>query len=129
MATGVEMQATWRVYLVSAVLACVVAAGTAFIMVRLLVPQAPSTRQAPDSPNAAILDGVAELPWGAELEVFYKAPFSSPPTLTFPEGLDGTACRVGEQKAGSFMLVRDKAGFVGPNIAKVKWKAEGQTAK
>ena len=117
------MPATWRVYLVSMLLACVVAAGTAFLTVRLLAPSASPP------PNTLVLDGVAEMPWGDELEVFYKAPFSAPPILTFPQGLEGSQCHVAEQKAGSFKLLRDKGGLVGPNVAKVTWKAEGQSAK
>jgi hypothetical protein len=118
------MPVTWRVYLVSALLSCVVAAGTALVTVRLFVlPTAQS------SPNTMILEGVADMPWGAELEVFYKTPFGTPPNLTFPEGLDQTQSHVTDQKAGSFKLLRDKAGMVGPNVAKVKWKAEGQPTK
>jgi hypothetical protein len=62
--------------------------------------------------------------------VFYEAPFAAPPNMTFPEGLDQTRCQVADQKAGSFKLRREARGFPGePNIAKVKWKAEGQPAK
>lgn len=118
------MQPAWRVYAVSALVACVVAAPTAFVTVRLVVPPAGH------SPNAMTQEGVAEVPWGAELEVFYKAPFAAPPNLTFPDGLDQTRCRVADQKVGSFKLLRDKSGFAGePNVAKVKWKAEGQPVK
>jgi hypothetical protein len=69
-----------RVYLVSALLACVVAArvaaGTAFVTVRLLAP-APT-----QSANTVILEGIAEVRFGEELEVFYKTPFAEPPHLT-----------------------------------------------
>jgi hypothetical protein len=76
------------------------------------------------------LEGVAEMAWGAELEVFYKVPFAAPPNLTFPDGLDQTRCQVADQKAGSFKLRRSASGFAGePTIAKVKWKAEGLPAK
>jgi hypothetical protein len=125
------MQVPWRVYLVSTLLACVVAAATAFISVRLLVApaqQSPSNSQ--PAPGAGEpLDGVAEVGWGKEVEVFYKAPFAAPPNLTFPDGLDGTYCEVVEQKAGSFKMRRAASGLSGPWIAKVKWKAEGQAAK
>jgi hypothetical protein len=71
-----------------------------------------------------------EVSWGKELEVFYKAPFAAPPSLTFPDGLDKTRCEVTDQKAGSFKLRRARMGFGGePNLAQVKWKAEGQPAK
>jgi hypothetical protein len=119
------MQVAWRVYLVSALLACVVAVGTSIVTVRLLVP---TPTQSPA--NIMILEGVAEVPWGAEPEVFYKTLFAAPPNLTFPDGLDETRCQVADQKAGSFKLRRAASGFAGePTIAKVKWKAEGQRAK
>ena len=77
-----------------------------------------------------ILEGVVEVPWGAEPEVFYQAPFAAPPNLTFPDGLDQTRCQVADPKAGSFKLRRAASGFAGePGIAKVKWKAEGQPAR
>jgi hypothetical protein len=124
----------WRVYLLSALLACVVAAVTAFVTVRLL-PQPP----APDTPRTQILEGVANVPMGGNhkvfpeqfrLEVFYTTAFASPPHLTFPEGLsDGTnyVCRLVEQKAGSFILEREP--FSGPSTAPIKWRAEGVPAK
>jgi hypothetical protein len=125
------MQVPWRVYLVSALLACVVAAGTAFITVRVLVaPAQQSPSNGVSAPGAAApLDGVAEVGWGKEVEVFYPTPFAAPPNLTFPDGLDGTYCEVVEQKAGSFKMRRAASGLRGPWIAKVKWKAEGQPAK
>jgi hypothetical protein len=117
------MQATWRVYLVSALLACVVAvvvaAGTAFVTVRLLAPT-PTL-----AANTAILQGSAEVRWGEELEVFYKTPFAAPPHLTFPEGLESN-CHVADQKAASFKLRRDVGGQAGKQFPTVKWKAEGQ---
>jgi hypothetical protein len=116
------MQATWRVYVVSALPACVVAAlvaaGTAFVTVRLLVPD--QTRSA----NTVTLEGTAEVRFGEELEVFYKTRFAEPPHLTFPEGLGN--CQVVDQKAASFKLRRDPAGDAGKHYPGVKWKAEGQ---
>jgi hypothetical protein len=107
------MQTPWRVYLVSALVACVVASATAFVTVRLLV----SSQQS--SPSTMILDGVVEAGWGEEPEVFYKAPFAAPPNLTFPDGLDNTRCQVTDQKAGSFKLKRGTTGFPGePTVAK-----------
>lgn len=130
------MQGVWRVYLISALLACVCGAGTALVTVRLLVPSPPEPSTLPVSPagqqssTSTILEGVVEVPWGKEPEVFYKAPFAAPPNLTFPDGLDNTRCEVTEQKAGSFKLRRASGGFAGePTIAKVKWKAEGLPAK
>ncbi len=116
------MQATWRVYLTSALLACVVAAATALVVVRLLVPPAGQ------SSNVMTLEGVAEVPWGVELEVFYKAPFAAPPYLTFPEGLEHN-CKVVDQKATSFKLRRSPGGQASSQYPNVKWKAEGQPAK
>ncbi len=137
-AQGVGMQAMWRVYLVSVLLACavavVVATGTAFVTVRLLVPapaeSAKTVILAPaptESAKTVILEGIAEVRWGEELEVFYKSPFASPPHLTFPGGLDST-CHVADQKATSFKIRRDNAGQAGNQFPKVKWKAEGQSA-
>jgi hypothetical protein len=131
------MQGAWRVYLISALLSCVVGAATAFITVRLLVP-APA--QSPlntvtDSPaaqslaNTVVLEGVVEVPLGKEPEEMYKAPFAAPPHLTFPDGLNKT-CEVTDQKAGSFKLRRaTTVPLDEPAVAKVKWKAEGQAAK
>lgn len=120
------MHGAWRVYLVSALLSCVVGAATAFVTVRLLVP-APAAQS---SANTMVWEGVVEASWGSEPEVFYKAPFAAPPNLTFPDGLDKTRCEVADQKAGSFKLRRAASGFAGePTIAKVKWKAEGQPAR
>jgi hypothetical protein len=118
------MQGVWRVYLISALLSCACGVGTAFVTVRLLGPTPAQ------SPTTMILDGVVEVSWGGEPEVFYKAPFAAPPSLTFPDGLDKTRCEVTDQKAGSFKLRRARMGFGGePNLAQVKWKAEGQPAK
>ena len=115
-------------YLLSALVACVVAAGTAFVTTRLLAPaprtSSPNTIIEP-SANTMILEGVAEAPYGKETLVFYKTPFAAPPNLTFPEGLD-FSLEVADQQAQSFKLKRAPQGF-GP--AKVKWKAEGQPAK
>ena len=59
-----------------------------------------------------------------ELEVFYKRPFASPPSLTFPSGLQG--CYVVAQKSGSFTLGRDVTGHTSwVSEITVSWKAEG----
>jgi hypothetical protein len=128
------MQPLWRVHLVSALVACVVAAATAFVTVRLIAPvrERPTdpTPSAPGKPSTVILEGVEDMPLGRKAEVFYKAPFAAPPHLTFPDGLQGYSCEVEEQKAESFVLRR--AGVIAygdPSVAKVKWKAEGQPAK
>jgi hypothetical protein len=128
------MQPAWRVYLVSALVACVVAAATAFVTVRLLAPpvgQSPGpTNAAAGQPPTVPLEGVEEMPRGRKIEVFYKIPFAAPPHLTFPEGLRQYSCEVEEQKAGSFVLKRSGASPPSePFIAIVKWKAEGQPAK
>jgi hypothetical protein len=128
------MQATWRVYLVSVLLACVaafvVASLTAFVTVQLLVPArvadaSNETRTSTESTKTVVLEGTAEVRWGEEVEVFYKQPFASPPYLTFPGGLDAT-CHFADQKARSFKLRRDNAGQAGAQFPKVIWKAEGQ---
>ena len=131
----------WRVYVLSALIACGVAVATTLLTMRL------SNSTAAPSPGAdpgakgnnplqthttVVLEGVAEVHLAksseepAELEVFYKAPFAAPPHLTFPEGLqDG--CQVADQKAGGFKLRRTERG--GLAFSKVKWKAEGQPGK
>ena len=147
------MQPTWRVYLLSALVSCAVAAGTALIVVRLATPRAgqsagAETRQAaaaastvPFSPPPAsqpvsatqtvVQEGLAQVHLAQsggqpyELEVFYKVPFATPPYLSFPDGLDD--CEVADQKPGSFKLRRYVAG--GNTWAYVKWKAEGMPAK
>jgi hypothetical protein len=119
-----EVQGSWKVYLISSLLACVVSAATAVITVFLL-GSGPGTFS-----GVVTQEGVAEVPWGADFEVFYRTPFANPPALTFPEGLGDTRCHVTDQKAGSFKLQREKSGFAGePTIVKLKWKAEGQPAK
>lgn len=131
------MREAWRVYLISALLSCVVGAGTAFVTVRLLVNApapaltngVPIAAGAPTSPSTMIWEDIVEVRNGGEPEVFYKAPFATPPYLTFPDGLAKMQCEVTDQKAGSFKLRR--AGVIpygAPNPAQVKWKAEGQPA-
>ena len=127
------MPGAWRVYLVSALVACVVAAATAFITVRLLIPAPNTLATSPEVQSVAntkIYEGVVEVRIGGEPEVFYPTPFASPPNLTFPDGLAEMQCQVTEQKAGSFKLQR--AGIVpfgAPALAKVKGKAEGPPTK
>ena len=128
------MQPMWRVYLVSALLASAVAAGTSFVTVRLAAPPgAPATKGDSRAEAAVVLEGDAEVPLArsaeqpSELEVFYKSPFAAPPHLTFPDGL-ANGCEVAEQKAGSFKLRRIQSG-AGLVYAKVKWKAEGKPAQ
>ena len=123
------MQGTWRVYLVSALVACVVAAATAFVTVRQIAPvgerTADPTPSAPGQTSSLIWEGVEDMTVGRKIEVFYKTPFAAPPNLTFPEGLP-LGLEVTDQQAGSFKLKRAPQGF-GPR--NVKWKAEGQPAK
>jgi hypothetical protein len=123
------MTAQWRVYLVSVLLSCVAAAATAFITVRLITLGPASIPNAAAIPNTAVLEGIVEVPWGKELEVFYKVPFVAPPNLTLTDFWE-CHCELTEQKAGSFKLKRVSTGFSGePDVAKAKWKAEGQPAK
>jgi hypothetical protein len=113
------MAGAWRVYLVSGLISLLVTIGTTLVMSRL-VAIAPS--------NIQTLEGEADVPWGVELEVFYKTPFASPPYLTFPEGLESN-CKVMDQKPASFRLVRAQGGMAGNHFPNVKWKAEGQPVK
>jgi hypothetical protein len=122
------MQSELRVYVISALIAAVVAAATAFTAVRLLGPSASQSQSQPhvESPSTMVLEGVAEVPRGEEAVVHYKTSFGAPPYLTFPEGL-ANDLQVAEQKADSFTLRATPGQFV--PVRKVKWKAEGQSAK
>ncbi len=113
------MAGAWRVYLISGLISLVVTVATMLVMSRL-VAISPS--------NTQTLEGVANVPWGVQLEVFYKNPFASPPYLTFPEGLEEN-CKVMDQKSASFKLVRADGGRAGDHFPNVKWKAEGQPVK
>jgi hypothetical protein len=127
------MQATWRVYVVSAVLSCAVAAATALVTVRIAGPaKGTDAGGSPSGPASreVVLEGVAKVPCAgekpSELDVFYKTPFASPPYLTFPDGLT-ESCTVADQKATSFKLRR--TATAGTAYVEVKWHAEGQPAK
>jgi hypothetical protein len=136
-----EELSMWRVYVLSALIACGVAVATTLLTMRLSnFTAAPGPGADPgvkgnnplQTPTTVVLEGEAEVHLArsreepAELEVFYKAPFAAPPHLTFPEGLDN-GCQVADQKAGGFKLRRiQRDGLI---FAKVKWKAEGQPAK
>jgi hypothetical protein len=123
------MTAQWRVYLVSVLLSCVAAAATALVTVRILISRPVSISNMASVPDTAVLEGIAEVPWGKELEVFYKVPFVAPPNLTLTDFWE-CHCELTEQKAGSFKLKRVSTGVSGePDVAKAKWKAEGQPAK
>jgi hypothetical protein len=123
------MQVVLRVFLIPALVAAVVAATTAYITVRLLGPSASSSQSSSQNQSGAsvVLEGMAEVPWGEEVVVHYKAPFATAPYLTFPEGLERN-CKVTEQTADHFKLHAAQSGAFIP-LAKVKWKAEGQSAK
>ncbi len=129
----------WRVYLVSALIACVVAVSTTLVTLRLAALPAPSTQgtRGGEDPSHAgnstvVLEDVVEVPLAKsrsepqEMEVFYKTPFAAPPHLTFPENLEG-GVQVAEQKAGSFKLRRTATD--GLIYVKVKWRAEGRPAQ
>jgi len=125
------MQATWRIYLVSAVLSCAVAAATALVTIHIAGPaKGTDAGGNPAVSPTVVLEGVAKVPCAgekpAELDVFYKTPFASPPYLTFPDGLR-ESCVVADQKATSFKLRR--TATAGTSYVEVKWHAEGQPAK
>jgi hypothetical protein len=116
------MSATWRVYMVSALIACGVAAATTLLTLRLAAARLAN--------EAVVQEGLVELNFDGgpevsrEREVYYKAPFAEPPNLTFPGGLQGV--EVADQKAGSFKLRRfDKGGLINGSV---QWRAEGRPA-
>jgi hypothetical protein len=75
-------------------------------------------------------EGVAQVPLKGdskkgELIVFYKIPFLTPPSLTFPDGI-AESCFVEDQKAESFKISRDVSRHAGwESVSKLKWRAEG----
>ncbi len=106
----------WCVYLFSGLIASVVGGVTTFIIVQFTKPGVPQT---------VALEGEAEVSNPGTRVVYYKAPFASPPYLTFPDGLGGY--RITEEKAESFKLERFASGA---GISEtIRWKAEGRPAK
>jgi hypothetical protein len=75
----------------------------------------------------SVVDGVAEVPWGTEVEVVFETPFAVRPTLTFPAGRD-TTCEVRDEQAASFKLKRGPSDNSAVSIAKVRWMAKGKRA-
>jgi hypothetical protein len=77
--------------------------------------------------STVVLEGTAEAGInGQPVVVYYKTPFASPPSLTFPEGEFGY--EVSEQSAKSFKVKR----LVGESADvkdKLRWKAEGPPAQ
>jgi hypothetical protein len=140
----------WRVYLLSALIACVAGAATAFITVQLTKPAVPQNSGTDLRAGTVTLEGeeYLEFPKGnvpSEWVVYYKTPFASPPNLTFPNEV-AYDYKITDQKAESFKLQRVldevipelKVGEVRVGRApkqeiyatsKLKWKAEGQPAK
>jgi hypothetical protein len=117
----------WRVYLLAALIAAVVAAAVSFTVVQL----GGTLRLAPSS--LIVAEGEVEVPFAksdkepSEVDVFYKAPFASTPNLTFPDHrLSMYRCQVVDQKATGFKITRMEA--FGSN-AKLKWVAEGTSSR
>jgi hypothetical protein len=108
----------WRVYLLSALIACVAGAATAFVTVQFMRSWTVSS-----SPTTLVLEGEEDLASDHEKVVYYKTPFASPPYLT-ATGIENY--KIVDQQAGSFKLQRPSAYYPG---VKLKWKAEGQPAK
>lgn len=119
-------------WLFTALIAAVVATVVSFI-VSLVVALVIAPLVGHGGNSAVIEEGMVDVPltgntFAGELKVFYRQPFDSPPSLTFPAGLDG--CFVVEQQAASFTLGRDVRGHAGwSTLAHVKWKAEGVPAR
>jgi hypothetical protein len=112
------MQQVWRVYLVSAFVACLVAAATAFLTVRLAPPSPAQTSQ--DSPSGK---GAAPRP---DLEVFeqmgtffmiegeagavgFPLPYAEPPAVEIS----------GDERRSALITEITRSGF--------KWKCVGKT--
>jgi hypothetical protein len=108
----------WRVYLLSGLIACVAGSATAFITVQVIAPATTPGR-------TVTLEGEEFLAPDNETVVFYKTPFESPPYIT-TEG--ESSYRITDQKADSFKLKRVVPATLGADV-KLKWKAEGQSAK
>lgn len=113
----------WRVYLLSAVIACIVGAATAFITVQLTKTTGAKSSADSGSWGVLVLEGEEDLGSDIERVVYYKTPFASPPHLT----TTGTEqYKITEQKAESFKLQRPMTFTPG---TKLKWKAEGQPVR
>jgi hypothetical protein len=109
----------WRVYLLSALVAGVVAAFTDFLTVQITK----ETGQASNN-GTIILEGEAHLDVGAkERIVYYKVPFASPPYLS---GTGMEHYKITDQKAESFTIQRPPA-YASEVI--LKWKAEGRPSR
>lgn len=110
---------------IAAIVAAVVSLFVSLVVTLILVNIG---RSGAGSWNSSVIEeGSATIPLKGstgELEVFYKRPFASPPSLTFPSGLQG--CFVVAQKPESFKLGRDVTGHSSwVHEITVSWKAEG----
>jgi hypothetical protein len=77
-------------------------------------------------PPTVTLEGELVIPQGVQgTGVSYKIPFTSPPQLTFPEGLSGWT--ITDERTDSFYI--NKIGSDSQIRNKLKWKAEGRPAK
>lgn len=151
------MQLHWRIYLLSALVSCVVAGVTTLVVVRLAAPRtgwATSTEARPAPAPAAqttattlpaaaaasqpapgvqtlVQEGVARVHLAQRREEPYELDVFYKVPFASPPYLsfpDGLEdCEVADQKPASFKLRRYAAG--GDTWATVKWKAEGQPAK
>ncbi len=125
---------TWRGYVLMVAVSGLVAAVVSLTVVFLFGPRPGGGEGPGHSGGTAAEEGVAEVPVmgeskKGEMQVFYRAPFASPPKLTFPEGLPDD-CFVVEQKADSFKLGRDvSTRGLYQTVARVKWRAEGLPAR
>jgi len=105
--------------LVSVAVSAAVSAGVAWVVAGLTTPTASTVA---DEGTATFL--IRRGNERAELQVFYKVPFASPPKLTFPEGV-GEDAEVVEQRADSFKLRSSWAHIASEKTVSVVWRAEG----
>ena len=107
----------WRVYVLSGLIACVVASATALITVYVASPAVLQAR-------TVTLEGDEILEVGTDKVIYYRTPFASPPYLTTGTGEHRGLYKISDQKAESFRLEN-----LDQRRVTVKWKAEGQPAK
>jgi len=126
----------WRVYLLAALIAGVSGAITAYVTVKLTVPEPGAYHAPPPPPLTQRLTGADQLDFPAgetpsEKIIYYPTAFASPPQLTLTYGSQ-TGYSVTDQTAKSFKLQRVcpvKGKEEEWRIFGCNWQAEGLPAK